>query len=123
MVAVFGLLGTRKSDRYLVMQMASIGHFSDVEVDLFRAVLWRLPHVAITTAPPSRYIDFTDEHLCTPRQILGTGLILPTYPVLLFLNAFRAVAQFATRARRFLVRALDLQFPHPSGVPRRKPGS
>ncbi|MDW5329060.1 hypothetical protein [Plantactinospora sp. KLBMP9567] len=140
--------------------MANIGHFSGVEVDHFRAVLWRLQsiggdveyrmgrHVAITAALPSWYIDFTGERpqidqrpqsaerstvvelqlpvisgsvdvrleRARPSQILGTGLILLTYPVLLFLSAFKAVAQFVRRAWRFLVRALDLQLPRPAAV-------
>ncbi|MFY1669009.1 hypothetical protein ACN27G_03480 [Plantactinospora sp. WMMB334] len=51
-----------------------------------------------------------------PSQIVGAGLILLTYPILLFLSAFRAVAQFVRRAWPFLVRALDLQLPHPVPV-------
>ncbi|MFC6017542.1 hypothetical protein ACFP2T_15170 [Plantactinospora solaniradicis] len=51
-----------------------------------------------------------------PSQIFGTGLILLTYPILLFLSALKAVAQFIGRACRFLVRALDLEFPHAAPV-------
>ncbi|MBF9131873.1 hypothetical protein I0C86_23325 [Plantactinospora sp. S1510] len=51
-----------------------------------------------------------------PSQIFGAGLILLTYPILLFLSAIKAVAQFVRRTCRFLVRALDLQLPHPAPV-------
>ncbi|GAB3971599.1 hypothetical protein GCM10027615_30710 [Plantactinospora veratri] len=51
-----------------------------------------------------------------PSQVFGTGLILLTYPILLFLSAFKAVTQFVSRACGFLVRALDLQLPRPAPV-------